>query len=159
MNLKKIIKITVALMILCSLVFPEEKKKLLKYSGNIGARYQANISKLNYLPENYAATYFNFNISAGLLALNLSGELSTSEKRFSPELIKKMCISPSIGWFHLDLGDHYPQYSKLVMSGAKVRGVSFLMDPGSFYFGMTGGRVRVGGADEDGEYRREAYVL
>jgi len=136
-----------------------QEKKLLQYSGNIGARYRTNISDLNYLPQNYASTYFNFNISAGLVGLNLNGELSTSERRFAPEFIKKLSLSPSIGCLHLDIGDHYPRYSKLVMSGAKVRGLSFLLNPGKFIFGLTGGRVRVGGADKDGAYRREAYGM
>ena len=136
-----------------------KEKGLLNYSGKIGARLESNVSEFYYLPETYASTYFSFNLSAGLIGLNLNGELSTSERRFSPELIKKLGISPSIGCLHLDLGDHYPRYSNLVMSGAKVRGVSFLLDPGKFIFGLTGGRVRVGGADKDGAYRREAYGM
>ncbi|MBN2281751.1 MAG: hypothetical protein JXQ65_14310 [Candidatus Marinimicrobia bacterium] len=146
---------------LISVVFAQEKtgKKIIKYSGNIGARFESNVSDLDYLPENYAATYFNFNLSAGLVGFNLNGELTTSESRFSPEFIKNLSFSPKLGWFQLYLGDHYPNYSKLVMSGAKVRGVSVEMNPEVFFLGMTGGRVRVGGADKDGEYRREAYGL
>ena len=151
-------RIIVFLILLCSVGF-SNNKKLIKYSGNVGARLRANVSDFNYLPAHYAATYFNFNMSAGLVALNLNGELSTSDKRFSPEFIKKLGISPSIGCLHLDIGDHYPKYSKLVMSGAKVRGLSLLLDPGNFLFGLTGGRVRVGGASKNGEYRREAYGM
>ncbi len=147
------------LLILISALYAEDKKKLFKYSGNIGARMESNISELNYIPDNYAATYFNINLSAGLIGLNLNGELSTSEKRFSPEFIKQLSISPTIGFLRMDIGDHYPRYSKFVMSGSKVRGISFLMNPKNFIFGMTGGRVRVGGADKDGEYRREAYGM
>ena len=154
----KLIFIIFLLLIFCSSLYALDKD-ILRYSGNIGTRFETNVSDFNYLPQNYASTYFNFNLSAGLVGLNLNGEFSTSEKRFAPEFIKKLGISPSIGCLHLDIGDHYPRYSKLVMSGEKVRGLSLLLDPGNFLLGLTGGRVRVGGAAKNGEYRREAYGL
>ncbi len=152
-------KLGLLLVIFCTILLGQEKKKWVRYSGNIGARFESNISDLDYLPGAYASTYFNVNISAGLIGLNLNGELSTADQRFSPEVVKKLGISPTIGFLHLDIGDHYPNYSKYVMSGAKIRGLSAMIDPGNFIFGMTGGRVRVGGANKEGEYRREAYGL
>lgn len=134
-------------------------EKHISYSGNFGVRFESNSSLEDYLPDAIASTYFNLNISAGLVGLNLNGELSSSDARFSPEFVKRLGISQDIGFLHMDIGDHYPRYSKLVMSGAKVRGLGFSITPGNFIFGMTGGRIRVGGANINGSYRREAYGM
>jgi hypothetical protein len=132
---------------------------LLNFSGNIGARSEFNITQNNNLPDAYASCYFNFRAMAGPVGLNLNGEFSQSEKRFSPQFIKRLGFSTDIGILHLDIGDHSPRYSKYTLTGTQLRGLSFRLTPGPFIFGMTGGRIRVGGADTLGVYRREVYSL
>lgn len=132
---------------------------LVDYSGNIGARSELNVADNDNLPPAYASLYFNFRTRAGPVGFTLNGEFSQSEKRFSPQLIKRLGFSSDIGLLHLDIGDHSPRYSKYTLSGTELRGLSFRLVPGPFILGMTGGRIRVGGADTLGEYRREVYSL
>ena len=132
---------------------------LLNFSGNVGTRSEFNISKHNNLPQSYNALYFNVKAMTAPIGFSLNGELTQSESRFSPQFLKKLGFSSDIGIIHFDIGDHSPVYSKFTLSGTQLRGISLRLTPGPLIFGLTGGRIRVGGADTKGEYRREVYGL
>ncbi len=70
------------------------------------------------------------------VALFLSTDLSGEKQDMNVYAVEN-----SYKWIHVSIGDHYPVYGQLSLSGVRTRGVGIALSPGSFRFEANYGQT------------------